>query len=166
LARNLAALEGVDVVYGQIVPDAAELAALTPLQRLGAIEGRYMETAVRLAARLDPLLHDPVPGHRTASGASLAFRSDVLAHIGGFPALPLSEDRAFARAVEYHDLRARHSAEVRVQASCRIEGRAAGGMADTLRARCAASDPDCDDWLEPAEVFALRHGLRGALRQA
>lgn len=166
LSRNLAALEEADIVFGRVRPMVDELAQLAPfLRRHGDVEDLYMQTAVRLAARLDPRAHDPDPAHHTASGASLAFRAGVLATIGGFPALPVNEDRAFARAVEHHDLRARYCAKACVQASCRLQGRAAGGMADTLRARCATEDPLCDAWLEPAEAFVRRHGLRGRLRR-
>jgi cellulose synthase/poly-beta-1,6-N-acetylglucosamine synthase-like glycosyltransferase len=166
LAQNLAALTEVDVNFGRVLPQADELARLAPLvHRHGDIESLYMQAAVRLAARLDPRRHDRAPAHRTASGASLAFRASVH-DIIGFPAVALNEDRAFARSAEFHDLKVRYCGKATVHASCRLEGRATGGMADTLRARCGTDDPYCDDWLEPADTFALRHGLRGRLRRA
>jgi GT2 family glycosyltransferase len=167
VATQLATLAGVDVAFGAIAPIASELAALHPaLARHGTVEARYMQAAVELAALLDPCPVNPAPAHRTAGGANMAFRAEVLDRIGGFPARATNEDRAFARAAERQDLRIRYCGEAVVRASCRLQGRAPGGMAETLRARCDAADPFCDDWLEPAAPFALRHGLRGRLRAA
>lgn len=166
LATHLASLARFDIVFGRVDPMAAELAPLAAaMGRHGAYEGLYMQAAVALAARLDPCAHDPAPAHRNPAGANLAFRAGVLDKMGGFPALPTGEDRAFARAAERCDLRLRYCGRAVVQASCRLDGRAPGGMSDALRARCEELDPMCDDWLEGADTFALRHGLRGRLRR-
>jgi len=165
VAANIAELAGVDVVFGSIVADPEELAGLHPrVARNAVIETQYTRAAVRLASLLDPLTHDPAPEHRSTSGASIALSADAFARLGGVPWLPLSEDRALAGRAEALDLRIRHASAPQVVTSCRLNGRAAGGMASTLRARCAEDDPLCDDWLESTEMLVRRHYTKGRLR--
>jgi hypothetical protein len=66
------------------------------------------------------------------------------------PAVALGEDRAFLAALRRIDARVRHAPEVTVVVSGRLEGRAAGGMADTMRRRILQQDDLLDDRLEPA----------------
>lgn len=84
--------------------------------------------------------------------------------VGGLPAHAIGEDTAFADIVIAHDFRVRFSATAIAEVSCRMTGRTSGGMAGTLRERALASDPWADEWLEPAEILALGHELRGKLR--
>lgn len=166
LLRMTGELTSADLVFGAVDPDSAELARLrTAPGRLNDGEGLYMQMAVRLAALLDPLPHDPAPGHHNPSGANFGLTAASYRRIGGIPPLRLSEDRELARRAERFDLRLRYSDGPRVITSCRLTGRTGGGMAAALRARCDDPDPLCDEWLEPARIFAFRHGLRGALRR-
>ncbi|WP_457836115.1 hypothetical protein, partial [Staphylococcus aureus] len=71
--------------------------------------------------------------------------------VGGLEPTPLGEDRAFADRLRRADCRIRHAPEVWVTVSGRIEGRAVGGMADTIRRRLSRPDTLLDDRLEPAE---------------
>ncbi|WP_209428314.1 glycosyltransferase family 2 protein [Pararhodobacter sp. SW119] len=165
IAANLTELRDAHVVFGTIIPDAEELAQIRPLlPRYSLAEEEYARAAVRLVNRLDPLPHDPLPSHRNRSGASIALTTEALGRLGGIPWQPLSEDRALALRAEALDLRVRHASAPQVVTSCRLQGRAEGGMATTLRVRCSQDDPFCDDWLEPAEALARRYRTKGRLR--
>jgi hypothetical protein len=78
----------------------------------------------------------------------------------------LGEDRAFFDALRRVDARIRHASEARVVVSGRIHGRAAGGMADTIRRRIGRPDDMLDDALEPALDAARRARIRKLARVA
>ncbi|GEP04949.1 glycosyltransferase [Methylobacterium oxalidis] len=150
LARNLTGLAaGADAVAGRIALDPAEAAALPEsLHARGRLEAEYEALLTEIAARLDPEPHDPWPRHATESGATLAVRLSAYRQVGGLPPLPVGEDRALAAALRARNLRVRHDPDIVVLTSGRLEGRAPGGAADTMRLRCAAPDSPCDDRLE------------------
>lgn len=166
ITANMEELRRADVVCGHIDGDAEE-----GLQLPDAVhdhfrwETSYLRSALNAVSRLDPLVHDPRPVHRSTPGASLAFRHEVYRTIGMHP-LPVDEDRTFVAHAERADYRIRYSETARVIASCRTTGRTPGGMAGTLRSRTAESDPLCDPWLEPAATLVLRHRFRGLMRRA
>lgn len=165
ISANLAELDGADIVFGAIIPDPDELSHIWPqLARHGSIERDYTAAAMRLVSHLDPLPHDPDPQHRTPAGASIALTVASLERLGGIPWCSVSEDRVLAMRAEALDLRIRHSSKPKVMTSCRLTGRAEGGMATTLRERCGEDDPFCDDWLEPADNMAARYRTKGRLR--
>ena len=64
------------------------------------------------------------------------------------PALINGEDRAFTSAVRQAGFIVRHAIDIEVVTSGRLEGRAAGGCADTMRLRCEIPDSPCDERLE------------------
>jgi hypothetical protein len=117
-------------------------------------------------ARCDPRPHDPWPNHRVSSGASLAVRLAAYRAVGGLPAMALGEDAAFTRVLECAGFKVRRPLSVTVATSCRFEGRAKGGAADTMRLRHAVADAPCDDDIEPARRILHRALCRGALRRA
>lgn len=167
ITANLAELEGADIVFGAIVPDPDELQDIWPqLARHGSIEHEYAYAAVCLVNRLDPVPCDPDPQHRTPAGASIAVTAAALEQLGGIPWAAVSEDRMLALRAEALDLRIRYASRPKVMTSCRLTGRAEGGMATTLRERCGTDDPFCDDWLEPADNLAARYRIKGELRAA
>ncbi len=167
-ARNIAALEaGADVVCGRVELDPVE-AALIPavLHEDDARECAYDALLDEIHAHLDPDPADPLPRHTEASGASIAMTTAIYRRCGGVPAIPLGEDRALIAALRSIGARIRHAPDVRVVVSGRIDGRAVGGMADTIRRRLGGPDPSLDDRLEPASDCARRAALRGFLREA
>lgn len=91
---------------------------------------------------------------------------DAWRRAGGVPAFPVGEDRAFVTALRRVDAHIRHAPGVRVVVSGRIQGRAAGGMADTMRRRMVRQDPLVDDRLEPARDQERRSALRARVRAA
>jgi hypothetical protein len=56
--------------------------------------------------------------------------------------------------------------DVSVVTSCRLDGRAAGGAADTMRQRRDMPDAECDADMEPALLTLRRAIMRGLLRRA
>ena len=165
---NLAALaDGAHLVCGRIAPDAAEAAQLpSGIGQSDAVERMYTALSIELDAKLDPRAHDPWPHHGLASGASLAIRARDYCAVGRLPRQSCSEDRAFAALVERHDLCVRHSDAPLVTVSCRLQGRARGGMADAIAARIADPDSLSDQRLYPARITARRATYRNALRAA
>jgi hypothetical protein len=168
LAANLAALRaGADAVAGAIEPDPAEAVHLpAALLAREARETRYAALLDEMASLVDPNPADPWPRHAAHSGASIALTVEAYRRVGGLPAVPVGEDRALFEALLQADMRVRHCPAARVIVSCRLQGRAAGGMADTLSRRLADADAaPVDPQLEPALNALLRLRCRRALRR-
>ncbi len=167
IAANLRALQGgVDAVAGRAIidPDDARLIPAR-LHEDDARECAYSDLLDEIAALLDPQPWDPWPRHAEHSGASIAVTAQAYRAAGGMPAVPLGEDRAFFEALRRIDARIRHCCDVRVTVSGRTRGRAAGGMADTIRRRLERSDEWLDDRLEPPARAVARARLRAAARR-
>jgi len=167
LARNLAHLRaGAEAVAGRLVLDPAD-AGLIParLHEDDARECAYAAVLDEIAALLDPEPWDPLPRHAEHPGASICVTLDAYRRAGGMPAPPSAEDRAFFAALRRVDARIRHAPDVRVTVSGRIDGRAPGGMADTIRRRLARPDAWLDGALEPASAAIRRARLRGEFRR-
>lgn len=166
VARNLAALAaGADAVAGTIALDPADAARLSPaLQARGRLEAEYHALLDELGATIDPDPDDPWPNHTVESGASLAVTLAAYRRVGGLPPIALGDDRAFMALLREHDLAIRHDPTVRVTTSGRLAGRAAGGVADTIRARQENPDCPCDARLEPFPMALLRLRWRHRLR--
>ncbi|MEQ5872475.1 glycosyltransferase family 2 protein [Sagittula sp. NFXS13] len=166
LDANLAELTQADLICGTILPDGDEFAQLPRIiSQRGAAEGEYVALTLALRALIDPLAHDPVPCGLGAAGASLAFRIPLYTDTGGIPAMPANEDRAFAAMAEDRGWRVRHSQKARVSTSCRLDGRAPGGMAEALAQRISDPDPLVDSALETADRTVQRARLRQARRE-
>jgi hypothetical protein len=165
LAATLRAIDaGADAVAGSILPDPVEARELNPQARLRLRqEQRYGRLLERLATLLDPEPHDPWPRHGYHCGASIAARVSTYLEVGGLPPEPVSEDRAFFATILRRDGRIRHCPDVRVVTSCRLRGRAAGGMADTLSRWSEDAAPA--DTIEAAYAAARSLWLRARLRE-
>ncbi len=167
VARNLAAIAaGADAVAGRIALDVQDAARLpAALHARGRLEGTYEALLVELESLLDPLPHDPWPRHWTTSGATLAVRLGTYRSIGGMPPLALGEDRAFVSSLLSSDALVRHDPTVSVATSGRLQGRAEGGAADTMRLRCEVPDSLCDLRLEPLPRALFRYAWKRRLRR-
>ena len=167
LTRNLNAIAGgAHAVAGRLALDPRDAVSLPPaLHARGALEGEYEALLTEIAARLDPLPHDPWPHHWCRSGASLATRLSTYRAVGGMPNIPCGEDRAFIEAVLAHDLAVRHDPDLVIVTSARLQGRAKGGVADTIKQRIEAPDSVCDERLENVERVVGRALLRRRLRR-
>lgn len=159
--------DGNDCVAGYIDALPAELMRLGPaFVRRSRLEDRYLRLVAEVYAICDPRPHDPWPNHRVSSGASLAVTLTAFEAVGGMPPEPLGEDRAFTHALEAKGFLVRRPMSVAVYTSCRLQGRATGGAADTMRLRHEDADAPCDGEVEPISVVLRRARWRGALRKA
>lgn len=166
VARNLAAIaNGADAVAGRVTLDAGEAARLpAALHARGRIEATYEALLIALEARIDPLPHDPWPRHWTTSGATLAVRLSTYRRVDGMPALAAGEDRAFVSSLLSSDARVRHDPDIVVVTSGRLDGRAVGGAADTIKLRCEVPESPCDARLETLPRALFRFVWRRRLR--
>ena len=166
IAANLAAFAcGADAVCGRAEIDPVEARLISAhLHEDDARECRLGALNDEIAALLDPDPHDPWPRHTEHSGASIAVTVSAWRRAGGMPAMPSGEDRAFIDRLRGIDARVRHCPAVRVTVSGRTFGRAAGGMADTIRRRMVRQDDFVDDAIEPAADRYRRALLRAQAR--
>ena len=159
MEANLRAIEqGADAVCGMAVIDPLE-ALLIPrhLHEDDAREVAYGRLLDEIASLVLPDAADPWPRHTEDSGASIAIRASMLRRVGGVPCLHSGEDRALIERLRLIDARVRHDPKISVIVSGRIEGRAQGGMADTIRRRIVKQD-EFADRVEPA--WAAFHRIR------
>lgn len=166
IAANLSAIEaGADAVAGVVTFDMATRAALPELDGR-AREWRLAQLHARLGTLVDPRPHDPWPNHIWAWGASLAITVVAYRQVGGMPAVRHTEDRLLAEALEWHDLRLRHSHAPIVYTSARQDGRADGGFAAMIGSYASVRDTPCDGALEPTTMLLHRLVWRARLRRA
>jgi GT2 family glycosyltransferase len=156
----------VDCVAGYIDAIPTEYVALGgQFLARGRLEDTYLRYIAEINARCDPQPHNPWPTHRVSSGASLAITLAAYSAIGGLPPRAVGEDAALTETLARAGFKVRHSMDVSVSTSCRFEGRAAGGAADTMRHRHAVPNAPCDEELEPALQATRRALYRGILRK-
>jgi GT2 family glycosyltransferase len=166
LSKNLSAIDaGADAVLGGIALDEEGDLLPEAVHRRGRLESAYEALLIELSALLDPLDHNPWPHHATISGASIAVTREAYLRVGGLPRVPLGEDKALIAELIRHDSKIRFCPEVRVTTSGRLDGRAPGGVADTLRLRSNDPAAFCDELLEPFRVAIKRAKWRGRLRR-
>ena len=164
---NLVAIgHGADLVGGRVVGNRREESLLgrafvTRARRYMA----YAELCDRLESLIDPIPHDRWPRHRDHTGASLAVRADVYHQVGGLPPLPRREDLAFVARVKEAGFRLRHDPAVTVGVSARTQGRAQGGMADTLAQWFVDAEAGCPHLVEAPEAVLERAMRRRLLRE-
>ena len=166
IAENLAAIEaGADAVLGRINLDGEGKDLPQALHRRGRFEDAYERLLTELSWLLDPLEHNPWPHHATISGASLAITRTAYRSVGRLPRVPLGEDNALVALLSRQDARIRYCPTVHVTTSGRTNGRAPGGVADTLRIRSRDPEAFCDQALEPFRTAFTRALWRGRLRR-
>ncbi len=153
-ALTRSVLRHADVVCGRILPEPEEFARLPALVRAhGALEDRAALLEAELDGLRHPLPHDPSPRHGQTPGASLAFRTRAYLAAGGFEAIRCHEDRRIVARIAAAGGRVARPYALHIVASCRLLGRAPGGMADTIAAR-AADTPHLH-----AEIARLRPAI-------
>lgn len=142
VARNADYLAGgADAVAGRALTRRDDRRALGDMAsaRLNML-GRYYTVAdyLRTARDLDAV--ERWPRHYYEGGASIALTKAMYLRIGRAPTPTVGEDRALFGRVRSCGGSVRHPIDVRVFTSCRLNGRAPGGMADTFRTWIAQSE--------------------------
>lgn len=168
VARNLLEIsKGADAVCGTaVVAESPPAPGWHSCAFDGMREALLLNLHDEMAALVDPDPADPWPRHQAHSGASIAVRAAVLRQAGGAPCVAAGEDRALIAKLRLYDAKIRHAPEIAVTVSARLQGRAAGGMAETNLRRASAQDDFVDEQIEPT-VDAYRRVLTQArLRQA
>ena len=167
VSRTLAEIaRGADAVAGYIEAHPAELLGhgRAFVQR-GRLEDTYLAQIAEIGALCDPLPYDPWPNHRVSSGASLAVKASAYQAIGGLPPKPVGEDAALTECLMLAGYKVRHAMDIVVTTSCRLEGRAPGGAADTMRFRRDNPDAACDADIEPLARILRRALWKGRTRR-
>jgi GT2 family glycosyltransferase len=167
ISRNLAGLAaGAHAICGRVVVDPVEASSIPDnLHADDLLECQLLDLLDEIAFMLDPDPHDPRPRHTQASGASIAVPAAMLQKVGGIPPLASGEDRAFIDALIRVDARVRHDPDIAVVASARLDGRARGGMADTIKRRMRQQDVYTDSLAEPAADKFRRMDFRRRARR-
>ena len=142
---------GFDAVAGFARLDPRELRKLDPTARNRLAAIRRYEAALNYLKSLAPA-SEPTPRHFYEGGASLALTLGAYREIGGSPTPPVGEDKALCDALRAKGRRIRHATDVRVSTSCRFEGRAPEGAADTLARWGVQGDHDSLWGIEPLAV--------------
>jgi cellulose synthase/poly-beta-1,6-N-acetylglucosamine synthase-like glycosyltransferase len=166
IATNLAAFDaGAEAVLGRIELDGDGKLLPDALHRRGVLEDAYESLLTELSWLLDPLEHNPWPHHATISGATLGITRNAYCRVGRLPPVPLGEDKALIALLSRQDARIRYCPAVHAVTSGRTQGRAPGGVADTLAIRSREPEAFCDDALEPFRTAFARAAWRGRLRR-
>lgn len=163
IAANLRHLRAFDAVCGAVTPMEEERDILRNMSaNEGQNEAAYRALVQKFYALVYPEPHNPLPHHGEAPGASLAVSLQAYHAVGGFADRRTGEDRDLVRRIRQAGLLVRHASNVCVAASCRLTGRAPGGMAQALRDRLAGTDYRIDDGLPPT-AWLLDHMRCGTL---
>lgn len=124
---------GAEAVGGRILVAPDERRAMPPPVRRRFLRNvGYWALANEVDARIDPRPGDPWPCHEQFFGASLAVTVRAYEAVGGLPVRPSGEDAALAAALRRSDIAIRHSPDVRVHTSARLDGRTPAGLAALL----------------------------------
>ncbi|WP_349291859.1 glycosyltransferase [Gluconobacter sp. Dm-62] len=147
----------VEAVFGRVLLSPEDHAKIPfRLHEDEKTEQAYGAVLDQIRLLLSPEPHDPWPRHLEHSGASIAVTHQAWRKVGGIPNIPSGEDREFYRALRRKGIPVRHAPEVTVYVSARLQGRARGGMAETLARRLIAPDEYIDDAFEPVSRRMLR----------
>ncbi len=164
IVGNLLAIDaGADAVLGRMALDKDSRSLPESLQRRGALESEY-EALPTECRGVGPRLAQPVAASFHDFGGERGGRARK-PRGGSIPRVPLGEDKALVAELLSQDARVRFDSAIEVITSARTEGRATGGVADTLRLRTERPNFFCDEVLEPYGVAERRAHWRGRLRR-
>jgi hypothetical protein len=145
---------GATLVTGALEIEPAEFAALpAKVESVGVVERELLSLLGEVWRRLCG--DEPCPFTATASGASMGLSAEAYRAVGRLPLDHVNEDRALATAVLSSGGTLAFEPAARAITSCRLDGRAANGMADALRERCILADPPIDGRSISVRRFAL-----------
>lgn len=154
IARNKWHLKTAAAVCGRVRPMESEISVLSGIEIAPAeMEGKYERLVIDFYRIFMPGPFGLDGEHGGTAGASLAIDVAAYKAVGGFSDLATGEDRDLIRRLKAARHPVRHAGDVTVLASCRLDGRADGGMAEALRVRTAREDYFIDDGLPPAKML-------------
>jgi hypothetical protein len=157
---------GADAVGGRIVADRDERSLLPPLAELTYLrQVAYDFLIAELEDLIDPDPFDPFPRHFNHIGASLAVTARLYAQIGGLPDVLEDEDKALYQAILRSGARFRHSLDVRVTTSARLDGRVERGFSAGLRHFGSLGQQSRQLFVESVFATEIRLRARRALRE-
>lgn len=156
---------GAEAVGGRILVAADERRAMTPPVRRRFLRNvGYWALVNEVDARVDPRPGDPWPCHEQFFGASLAVTVRAYGAVGGLPVRPSGEDVALAAALRRADIAIRHSVDVRVHTSGRLDGRTPAGLAALLAGWSRLATDDDRQRVPSVETVVARATCRRAVR--
>jgi hypothetical protein len=156
---------GADAVGGRIVADPEERLLLPPSAELTYLrQVAYDFSIAELEDLIDPDPFDRFPRHSNHIGASLAITAGLYAQIGGLPDVLEDEDKALYKAILRSGAHFRHSLDVRVTTSARLDGRVEHGFSAGLRHFGSLGQHSQPFLVESASASEMRLRARGALR--
>ena len=157
---------GADAVGGRIVADRDERLLLHPSAELTYLrQVAYDFLIAELEDLIDPDPFDPFPRHFNHIGASLAVTAGLYAQIGGLPDVLEDEDKELYKAILRSGARFRHSLDVRVTTSARLDGRVERGFSAGLRHFGRLGQQSRPMLVESVAASEIRLRARRALRE-
>jgi hypothetical protein len=157
---------GADAVGGRIVADREERLLLHPSAELTYLrQVAYDFLIAELEDLIDPDPFDPFPRHGNHIGASLAVTAGLYAQVGGLPDVLEDEDKALYKAILRSGARFRHSLDVRVTTSARLDGRVEHGFSAGLRHFGSLGQQSRPLLVESVSASEIRWQARRALRE-
>jgi hypothetical protein len=157
---------GADAVGGRIVADRVERSLLYPSAELTYLrQVAYDFLLAELEDLIDPDPFDPFPRHFNHIGASLAITAGLYAQIGGLPDVLEDEDKALYKAILRSGARFRHSLDVRVTTSARLDGRVEHGFSAGLRHFGSLGQQSRPLLVESVSASEIRLRARQTLRE-
>jgi GT2 family glycosyltransferase len=99
---------------------------------LGPVDVQDWSTRGEECARRYALRAEQEPDEHRVHGANLGVRADAYERVGGFPALPVAEDRALVGALRTAGESVVFRRDLTVRTSARISTRVSGGFSDYL----------------------------------
>ncbi len=157
---------GADAVGGRITADREERLRLSPsAERTYLRKVAYDFLLAELEHLIDPDPFDLFPRHANHIGASIAVTAATYAAIGGLPNVLEEEDAALYKAIVRSGARFRHSLDVRVTTSARLDGRVKHGFATGLMLFGNSHQNSPCLWVENVSGSENRLRARGLMRK-
>ncbi|RNL55754.1 glycosyltransferase [Pedobacter jejuensis] len=152
---------GADVVGGRILPrDTPEVSRK---HHLRDVTYRFLKS--RLESSIDPCDSNPWPRHFQCYGPSLAVTCEMYERAGRLPVIPFLEDEEFRKALNRVDAKIRHSPNVRIYTSGRLDGRVKFGFSVQLKHWSEMSLGSEEQLVESLDTLIFKFEFKNRLRK-
>ena len=157
--------KGAEAVGGRIFLRADDLREMNARARAFHLRDTgYRLMAAEIECCLDHLAHDSVPRHHQHFNGSFAVTTKAFEKAGGIPQVDCLEDVAFYHSLLRVDARFRHSPQVTVQTSARVEGRTGLGLSTQINEWTVMGENGDEYLVESAAAIERRLIARRNLR--